>query len=105
MNKKNPKSHDTCSNELEKNIFQSSHYKTLFFFLFLEVETSSVKNAFLIGEINFKKKFNTFENDTHEREREAIRAKNKQNDIQLKTEEVVAKLEQLFEDWKFFVDN
>lgn len=29
-------------------------------------ETSSVKNAFLIGEINFQKKFNTFENDTHE---------------------------------------
>lgn len=32
-------------------------------------ETSSVKNVFLIGEINFEKIFNTFENDTHSREK------------------------------------
>lgn len=45
-------------------------------------ETSSVKNAFLIGEINFEKKFNTFENDTHERF-----AKKKRDEIQLKSGE------------------
>lgn len=46
----------------EEKSLQSSHYKGFFL-----DETSSVKNAFLIGEINFDKKFNTFENDTHER--------------------------------------
>lgn len=49
----------------------------VFFFLFLE-ETSSVKNAFLIGEINFEKKFNTFKNDTHERASELDKLGNRE---------------------------
>lgn len=61
--------------------------KIFSFLPFLEVETSSVKNAFLIGEINFEKKFNTFENDTHQREREREidgQGKKKHEEIQLK---------------------
>lgn len=37
--------------------------------LVVVVFVDSVKNVFLIGEINFEKIFNTFENDTHSRER------------------------------------
>lgn len=52
--------------------------------------TSSVKNAFLIGEINFEKKFNTFENDTHEGSRgeettkKKVVRKQQRDEIQLK---------------------
>lgn len=80
MKTEKPKSHDTCFVEkaAEKErmnlhyIFQSSHYKSLLGSLFCLLpisspKTSSVKNAFLIGEINFEKKFSTLRNDTHER--------------------------------------
>lgn len=91
MNEKNQKvmTHVSARKELERRTsFNRVIIKLFsFFLLFLEVsKTSSVKNAFLIGEINFEKKFNTFENDTHERQREMSRAKkNKRDEIQLKT--------------------
>lgn len=73
--KTKPKSHDTCLKPRRSSEGREKNFITSFNRVIIVArspfvsspglgETSSVKNAFLIGEINFEKKFNTFENDT-----------------------------------------
>jgi hypothetical protein len=80
-----------ASERERKQRLQSSHYKCVL----QSLVSSSLKNAFLIGEINFEKKFNTFENDTHEGRRKR-RSDEKKQKFNWRTRDDEVKKENFF---------